>query len=790
MALRGYETDTVLVIAIIGLGQFVWQFALAFRVTLEGLEQMAAVSYAEIAAKAFNTFVGITLLLLGFGVAVIAAINIGMAIIYTIVTWRYLRKELNKDGVFRWRFDWPLAKRLMRDGLPYMFSSLFLYGYVAVDAIIMEYLLDESALGLYSAADRIFGTMMFVPTAFISAVFPVLSRTYVNDPKALPRMMSRSFSLMALMSVPIGMGLVVIAQPLVLLLYGEDFAKSGLILAMFGVMIMLTYQTTLIGRFLISADRQNAWTRIMMVATVATVPLDLVLIPFSEQFLDNGAVGGVLAYLTTELGMLASGLYLLPRGSFTKGNAWLWTKTLMAGGLMAGAAYIVRDYFIIWPLIVGGAVYIGLVFAFNLIPETEMALIYSMLPKRFTSRWASNQIATAAPAAPIAHPTIVNVTFDEYEAISRLRAELAENSTEQFVKSEPVTQTLTAFSRNEADYPSRYNHEEADFPQAVEPSMTFRSNPPSQNGHSSHESTAHGTHIGRENNPVRNERTDQQNGQASRPSSAKNHPSHGTNGYALPEQPKKKKRGWFGRNRRKKSKVLLSEQMSDVGEPLDLWDDDGHLLMRFSAEVVDNMRTTMTRLSSRTGAMPSRLGVVSALPGEGVTYISRALATIMAHDLAARVCLVDLNWWAPAQPPIAPPSNLGLVGVVTGDVRLDQIFVRTALPNLTLVPAGVLERGDRPIMARSNVLQSAIDVLDQHFDYLIFDIPAIRATNDAVPLAQLADGIALVIRQGVTPIESINSGIDEIQHLPILGAIMNGVEYRTPASILRFIPQD
>ena len=37
MALRGYENDTILVIAVIGLGQFVWQFALAFRVTLEGL---------------------------------------------------------------------------------------------------------------------------------------------------------------------------------------------------------------------------------------------------------------------------------------------------------------------------------------------------------------------------------------------------------------------------------------------------------------------------------------------------------------------------------------------------------------------------------------------------------------------------------------------------------------------------------------------------------------------------------------------------------------------------------
>lgn len=263
---------------------------------------------------------------------------------------------------------------------------------------------------------------------------------------------------------------------------------------------------------------------------------------------------------------------------------------------------------------------------------------------------------------------------------------------------------------------------------------------------------------------------------------------------ARPKKKQKKSNNKRRANKRSRKSAAdqeryFSEQMGDVRLPLTLADPNHQPWMHFSSDVIDNLRQMMTRINSR-GEIPSRLALVSALPGEGVTYIARALASVMANDLAARVCLVDLNWWSPASPPISPPRNNGLVSVVTGKRRLDEIFVRTSLPNLTIVPAGNLERAERPVMARSNVLTSGIDVLSKYFDHLILDIPAIRATNDAVPLATLADGVCIVMRQGVTPVQSVKLAIDEIQHLNIMGVVMNRIELTTPNRLLRLIPQD
>ena len=57
-----------------------------------------------------------------------------------------------------------------------------------------------------------------------------------------------------------------------------------------------------------------------------------------------------------------------------------------------------------------------------------------------------------------------------------------------------------------------------------------------------------------------------------------------------------------------------------------------------------------------------------------------------------------------------------------------------------------------------------------------------------MPLASLSDACCLVIRQGVTPVEDVRLALDEIEHLTILGTVLNQAHYATPAVILKFIP--
>jgi len=234
-------------------------------------------------------------------------------------------------------------------------------------------------------------------------------------------------------------------------------------------------------------------------------------------------------------------------------------------------------------------------------------------------------------------------------------------------------------------------------------------------------------------------------------------------------------------------KIRLRRKKKAGLPPLVLPAGDGTPIYKFSGEVIDSLRYMVTRIM-RNGQLPTRLAMVSALRGEGVTYISQALAATVANDMKARVCVVDLNWWWPSPIKLAARDNPGLAAVIAKEAKLDEVIEPTGWSNLALVPAGNMPVEHRPVTARSQELREIIDDLSTRFDYLILDIPAIHSTSDSIPLASLGDACCLVIRQGITTVEDVRLALDEIDHLPIIGVVMNRVKLATPASIAKLIP--
>jgi Mrp family chromosome partitioning ATPase len=223
--------------------------------------------------------------------------------------------------------------------------------------------------------------------------------------------------------------------------------------------------------------------------------------------------------------------------------------------------------------------------------------------------------------------------------------------------------------------------------------------------------------------------------------------------------------------------------------PLELFATDSDALYRFPPELVQALRHMVTKLN-RAQKLPPKIAVVSALRQEGVSFVTQALAAVMAHDLSRRVCLVDLNWWWPstAMHELANHRH-GLLPLLHGEVSLENAVVQTNHPHLSILPAGALPAGQRPVIARGDALQTVIATLSRQVDHIILDVPAILTTSDAIPLASLGDACCVVVQQGISSRATVKRALAEIDHLPMLGVIMNRVQVATPASLLKWIPQ-
>lgn len=216
---------------------------------------------------------------------------------------------------------------------------------------------------------------------------------------------------------------------------------------------------------------------------------------------------------------------------------------------------------------------------------------------------------------------------------------------------------------------------------------------------------------------------------------------------------------------------------------------DGDVWMKFPSEVVYATRQAITRMT-RISPFPQCLSTISAIRREGTTYMSRAMGTVLAMDLSDTVCVLELNWWWPADYPPQLASHPGIAEVLLGNVTLEEAILPSALENLAFIPAGKMARGQMSSFSRSDELKTLILELSETYDHLILDLPSVTLTNDAIPLASLGTALCMVICQGVTPVPRVRSALDDLNHLNIVGVIMNQVNVATPSFILDYVTQE
>jgi Mrp family chromosome partitioning ATPase len=216
-----------------------------------------------------------------------------------------------------------------------------------------------------------------------------------------------------------------------------------------------------------------------------------------------------------------------------------------------------------------------------------------------------------------------------------------------------------------------------------------------------------------------------------------------------------------------------------------------------SSRVASALRYLLARRNSLgSNVLPNRLAITSALKGEGVSFIARSLASVLAYDNDESVVIVDLNWRAAQngggrrirrkadQPGRSTPT---LADALERETAVDDIIMKTANPRLSLIEAGVLPFSRRPAVAGSKALEDVVDELASRFDYTLFDLPPVLASSDAITLAHLSDAYLLVVRQGVTSERQIETALRELDGMDSIGVVLNRVHSNIPRMLRRMV---
>ena len=348
-----YDRGTIVISILLGASTL---FALAsgsYTGVLLGLREMGKTSRIDAINKLVFTVLLIVVLLAGGGVVGVAAVGVALAVFGLVQTRLAYSGSLpngQREAVLR-------GRSLFRLGGTFLLADAALVVYQQVDTIVMSQLVGPKAIGWYATADVLFGSLLFIPVLLSTALFPEMAEKFHLDPAAADALLSRTFRSLLLLAVPIGVGTIVVAKSFVSLLYGPSFAQTTDVLQIYGVVVILEFVVILLSRFAQATGQVRFWTIMMAIAIAATIPLDIVFVPWCERTFHNGAMGGALSYVVTEGVILVVACLRIARSMLTRATMWRVLKCLVGGTAMFAVGWPLREKFFLVSAIVSLAAY-------------------------------------------------------------------------------------------------------------------------------------------------------------------------------------------------------------------------------------------------------------------------------------------------------------------------------------------------------------------------------------------------------------------------------------------------
>jgi len=181
--------------------------AFTFDAVFVGIQKLQFSAISLFVSALSTALVGLYLVSRGFGpwgaVNALIAGQVVYAAVLIIFLFKHQRLILSKVRL-------AVIKEVVVGSLPYGLLAVLGLLYFRIDAILLSYMKGSFETGIYGAAYRFLEAVIFIPTAFSLALFPVLSRAHDVSLKDVKRLYFKSFKIMLVISLAVVLGYVLI----------------------------------------------------------------------------------------------------------------------------------------------------------------------------------------------------------------------------------------------------------------------------------------------------------------------------------------------------------------------------------------------------------------------------------------------------------------------------------------------------------------------------------------------------------------------------------------------------
>jgi O-antigen/teichoic acid export membrane protein len=368
----GYNSEVAYVIYIITVSIILGAFTSIFNSIFQALQKMEYMSIGNIlnAVLLFaGVLWGIYFKLDIFFFAAIYLIANSLVLIYSFLVyiWKFSIPQIN--------INLSLWKPKLKEALPFGITNIFGSIYYWIDSVMLSIMVGNEVVGWYNAAYRLMFVFLSVYAVYMSSMFPVMSKFFKTSEEFLKLSYELSFKYLLIISIPIAVGTTLVADKVILLIYGNEFIPAILTLQILIWTIPFLFINGLSGNLLNSINKQVTIMKVTSIAAVINIILNLALIPrFS-------LIGSSVATVFTELVLLVILTHLLLKTDYLDWKAVIKVipSILISNIIMIVFIIYLRDINLLELILMASIIYIIAIFLTKTIDKRDISIIKSIL---------------------------------------------------------------------------------------------------------------------------------------------------------------------------------------------------------------------------------------------------------------------------------------------------------------------------------------------------------------------------------------------------------------------------
>ena len=218
--------------------------------------------------------VSIPMALYGYGVWALVFGTLVGAIVQVLLFWKF------SNWRPRLSYDFQLAKQLF--GFSSWVVSEAFWGWLIVwgDSIVLGHFLGVKELGVYRVGVTF---SMLVFGIFFNPILPVAYSAFSrlqNNHEELRQSFLKMTKLMALISLPIGVGLAVLSQPISIITFGEKWEGIEIVIALIGIKDAISWLISINPEVCRAVGRPDINSKLLIVAAIYYIPVYIFAAPY------------------------------------------------------------------------------------------------------------------------------------------------------------------------------------------------------------------------------------------------------------------------------------------------------------------------------------------------------------------------------------------------------------------------------------------------------------------------------------------------------------------------------